>query len=150
MKELPPTADVLLLRTDFSDQGVWEAVCAAVKALIPSDDLLASLLGHEGFRAEVECVSDPAYASVSPDQIVQLAAEAYSHGFIFLVDEETVTSPERPILVLSLDEEPGRTFRAPPDQIQGIENNLSLANMDFFEFADNVDEDGVFRGFGDR
>jgi hypothetical protein len=41
----------------------------------------------------------------------------------------------------------GRTFRAIPSQIQGIENNLSIANMDFYEFADWVDEDGVFRGF---
>jgi uncharacterized protein DUF6924 len=30
----------------------------------------------------------------------------------------------------------------------GVENNLSLANMDFEEFADSVDADGVFRGFG--
>jgi len=28
-----------------------------------------------------------------------------------------------------------------------VENNLSLANMDFEEFADSVDADGVFRGF---
>ena len=28
-----------------------------------------------------------------------------------------------------------------------MENNLSLFNMDFFEFADAVDDDGVFRGF---
>ncbi|HLF89873.1 MAG TPA: hypothetical protein VI451_13065 [Anaerolineales bacterium] len=44
-------------------------------------------------------------------------------------------------------EEYGREFRAIPSQIQGIENNLSIANMDFEEFADSVDEDGVFRGF---
>jgi hypothetical protein len=28
-----------------------------------------------------------------------------------------------------------------------VENNLSLFNMDFFEFADAVEADGVFRGF---
>ncbi|MFF4054379.1 DUF6924 domain-containing protein [Streptomyces sp. NPDC001668] len=28
-----------------------------------------------------------------------------------------------------------------------MENNLSGANMDFEEFADAVEEDGVFRGF---
>jgi hypothetical protein len=31
--------------------------------------------------------------------------------------------------------------------VQSIENNLSIANMDFAEFADSVNEDGVFRGF---
>ena len=28
-----------------------------------------------------------------------------------------------------------------------LENNLSLANMDFDEFADAVDAAGIFRGF---
>jgi hypothetical protein len=31
--------------------------------------------------------------------------------------------------------------------IQSIENNLSLANMDFAEFTDSADRDGVLRGF---
>ena len=30
------------------------------------------------------------------------------------------------------------------------ENNLSIANMDFREFAESVDPDGVFRGFPQR
>jgi hypothetical protein len=30
-----------------------------------------------------------------------------------------------------------------------VENNLSIANMEFGEFAGNLDQDGVFRGFGD-
>ena len=29
----------------------------------------------------------------------------------------------------------------------GVENNLSISNMDFYEFADNADADGIFRGF---
>ena len=43
--------------------------------------------------------------------------------------------------------EPGRTFRVIPSEIWGVENNLSIANMGFEEFADAVDSDGVFRGF---
>jgi hypothetical protein len=31
-----------------------------------------------------------------------------------------------------------------------VENNLSLANMDFEEFANAVDVDGLFRGFPER
>jgi hypothetical protein len=34
-----------------------------------------------------------------------------------------------------------------PSEIQSIENNLSLANMDFEEFAESADKDGIFRGF---
>jgi hypothetical protein len=44
----------------------------------------------------------------------------------------------------------GREFRTIPSKIQGIENNLSIANMDFEEFANTVDERGVFRGFPRR
>jgi hypothetical protein len=48
-----------------------------------------------------------------------------------------------------LFDDPGYEFCTNPSQIQGIENNLSTANMDFGEFADSVDEDGVFRAFLD-
>ena len=48
---------------------------------------------------------------------------------------------------MDLFEELGRTFRAIPSAIQSIENNLSITNMDFREFADNLDADGVFRAF---
>ncbi|WP_435828452.1 DUF6924 domain-containing protein, partial [Nocardia testacea] len=41
----------------------------------------------------------------------------------------------------------GRTVRILPSQMWGIENNLSIANMDFQDFADAADPDGVFRGF---
>jgi hypothetical protein len=52
------------------------------------------------------------------------------------------------MLVIELHEEPGRTFRAIPFQSQSIErNNLSIARMDFSDFADAVDIEGVFRGF---
>jgi hypothetical protein len=67
--------------------------------------------------------------------------------FLMVVDDLTIRSPEHPILVVDLGREPGREFRAAPAAVQSIENNLSIANMDFAEFADAVDEDGVFRGF---
>ena len=41
----------------------------------------------------------------------------------------------------------GRSFRATPSQIQAIQNNLSIANMGFEEFAEAVGEGGIFRGF---
>jgi hypothetical protein len=38
-------------------------------------------------------------------------------------------------------------FRVVPQEMWAVENNLSLGNMDFKEFADAVGQDGVFRGF---
>jgi hypothetical protein len=49
--------------------------------------------------------------------------------------------------VLDLGEEPERPFRVIPREMQGIADNLAIANMDFYEFAESVDPDGVFRGF---
>jgi hypothetical protein len=51
------------------------------------------------------------------------------------------------LLVVDLKRRPGRSFRVIVQELWGVENNLSLANMDFEEFADSCDPDGVFRGF---
>jgi hypothetical protein len=43
-----------------------------------------------------------------------------------------------------LNEQVGRMFRSIPSEVEPIVVNLSLANMDFAEFADNTDPDGSF------
>ncbi len=78
------------------------------------------------------------------EQLIPLAA---NHFFMFVVDRTSLTHPERPILVVDLYHEPGRTFRVIPAEAYSVQNNLSVRNMDFFEFADNVDSDGIFHGF---
>jgi len=94
----------------------------------------------------VECISDPAFSGLTPENVVSLSAGS-NRSFVFLVDSQAVSSPEHPILVVDLHSEPGRTFRVIPSEMWGVENNLSLANMDFDEFANAVDDDEVFRGF---
>ena len=42
------------------------------------------------------------------------------------------------------------SFRALPSVIHSVENNLSLANMDFEHFVGSVGSDGIFRGFPRR
>ncbi len=69
---------------------------------------------------------------------------------MFVVDHVSLTDAEHPILVLDLGDEPGRAFRVVPREMWGIENNLSIANLSFFEYADSVDADGVFRGLPGR
>jgi hypothetical protein len=69
---------------------------------------------------------------------------------MFIVDRIAITHPEHPllglfslvILVVDFNVEPGRTFRVLPSDMWGVENNLSLSNMDFAEFADCVDQNG--------
>jgi hypothetical protein len=140
MKSLPDTKNPLVLRIDFSDQDAWEKICTAVRE--PVDD----------FQAYVEFLVDISYQDITKEQLLELVPSEYEHSFIILVDRETVSSPEFPLLIIDLGRDFGdfgREFRAIPSQIQGIENNLSIGNMSFYEFADNVDDDGVFRGFNE-
>jgi hypothetical protein len=134
MKKLPKFDKSLLLRTDFSDDAAWTALCETVQ--VPSD---------EDFQARFNCISDPAYDDLTVDQLVALAPKGGGHNFAFIVDRITLTNPERPVLVVDLYHQPGRTFRVIPGEMWLVEINLWLANMDFHEFADNVDADGVFR-----
>ena len=61
--------------------------------------------------------------------------------------DTTMESAEQSLLIVDLLTEPGRTFRGLPVHIQGIETNLSIANMGFREWAEAADSDGVFRRY---
>jgi hypothetical protein len=136
LKPITAPENPLVLRTDFSNQKVWEAVCKTIRKPV----------GLFRFLANVDFFDDPAITGFTKDQLLAWLAKGYGFGFIFVVDQTTIDHPEHPLLVMDTGE-PGRAFRALPTQIQGIENNLSLANMDFEEFAGAVDADGIFRGF---
>ena len=139
MKNLPRYDKPMLLRTDFSDDAAWSDLCERCQART-----------EEGFQACVECVSDPTYDGLSVEQLLALTPRDANCTFAFIADRLTFASPERPVLVVDLHTEPGRTFRVVPHAMWCIENNLSIANMDYAEFADNADADGIFRGFAQR
>jgi hypothetical protein len=135
LNQLPKTEGSLVLRTDFSDESAWTALCEAIRKPVGE------------FQAFVELVSDPQYNSLTVEQMIRLNPEGDGHTFAFVVDQTALTDPDHPILVVDLFEEPGRTFRVIPSEMWGVENNLSISNMDFCDFADAVDLNGVFRGF---
>jgi hypothetical protein len=137
MKQIPQTENPLILRTDFSNQAAWQKICAEIQEPV----------GIFGFRAYVEFLDDAEYAGTTTEQLTELMPANYSQTFIFIADEITISHPEHPLLVLDLFEDSRNKFRVIPSQIQGIENNLSIGNMDFEEFAEAVEEDGIFRGF---
>jgi len=136
MSLIPEAGHSLLVRTDHGDDAAWEALCAAVREPVGE------------FRAYVTTISDPAHDIASIDEIVRLASGS-DRTFLFVADHAALSDPEHPVLVVDLLDQPGRTFRVIPSEAWSVENNLSLANMDFDEFAIAVDERGVFRGFGD-
>jgi hypothetical protein len=135
VRALPQSNNALVVRTDFSGDAVWSRLRSAIETPVGE------------FRAYVTFVDDRQYDSLTIEQLLELVRTGSNHMFIFLVDRETVTRPEHPILVVDLFDQSGRSFRVIPSEMWGVENSLSLANMDWEEFADNVDDDGVFRGF---
>ena len=137
MKQIPESENAPVLRTDFSDQTVWEKICKEI--LKP--------VGIFRFRANVEFIDNIDFTDLTKDQLLEILPTDYNHSFIIVVDQTAISHPEQPLLIIDLFDSSVREFRALPAQIQGIENNLSIANMDFEEFADAVHEDGIFRGF---
>jgi uncharacterized protein DUF6924 len=134
MKPLPASGDAIVLRTSFSDPATWALVRAAIAAPV------------DGFVAYVQFVDDAAYANITKEQVMALFRDRDNAGFVIVADDATMTMAEHPLLVIDLGAEPGREFRAIPRAVQTIENNLSITNLDFAEFAEAVDADGVFRG----
>ncbi|MEU4475688.1 hypothetical protein [Micromonospora sp. NPDC023888] len=141
MARLPETWCVPVVRADFRDDGVWERL---------KDEIVSPT--EEGFLAHVEFVEDRELIGLSATAIAAGYPRAYPrhyrHPVVFVVDAVTVSLPEHPLLVVNLNEgDEAGPFRTTPRQVQAIENNLSISNMDFFEFARAASPDGVFRGF---
>lgn len=145
-----------VVRTDFSDNAKWAAVRELIAA--PQTDF------GQKFYAYVRYVSDEKYSGIECNEVVRTLPDDYPGFLCFIVDQTTLTDDEHPVLVVDFgpnsteledyERTPSqtpvtdiKTIRAIPSTIQCIENNLSISNMDFEEFADSVDADGVFRGF---
>lgn len=136
--KLPPESDsTLVLRTYFDDQAAWEAICKTIQEPV----------GEFEFLADVEFVDDPDFDGVEKEQLGGLIPEERYLSFIIVADRESTLPPDFPLLIVDLVGEPGREFRAIPKAIQEVENNLSIANMDFEDFVRAVDQGGIFRGF---
>lgn len=132
---IPPTENTLALRTDYSDEIAWKSLCAAIKN--PDDD----------FGVKVDFIIDPKYDGFTVSQVPSLFSGDSPSSFAFIIDRIAVSHPDHPILVIDLQDKSGRTFRAIPSELGSVENNLSTANMEFDDFAQAVDKDGIFRGF---
>ncbi|CAE7254396.1 unnamed protein product [Symbiodinium natans] len=151
-----------VVRTHFSESDKrWQ---------ILQDELVAPQ-GEDQFRAYVRFQNDEsAFSGLRPIEVVNALPDNYPQLYVFVADEDTLTTKESTVLVISF--EPGdaaeagegqdakpkpkdvkaedlRSFRAVPSAVQCVENNLSIANMDFDDFLESSGSDGVFRGFPD-
>jgi len=132
--KIPPSESALLIRTDFSDESAWQKLLSEVRD--PADPFIFNM----------EIVDNGANSSATVDQLMEAIPETYPHSFMVVADSMAISQPEHPLLVVDLFEERGRQFRAVAAQVASIDNNLSIFNMGFDEFAELADDAGVFRG----
>jgi hypothetical protein len=135
-----PDLGLLLVRTDYSDDGAWRAALSAATAVYAVDDF-------ERMGALLQPVESSGLSNLTPEELVALAREGYI-GQIAVADAQTMRDQTVLFVDFSeLNEQVGRTFRSIPSEVEPIVANLSLANLDFADFADHTDPDGIFRGF---
>jgi len=135
---LPAVIGAALIRTDFTDDTHWAD--ALTRMTTPN---------VSGFVADLDPVDDPRFADAQVPELLTLATPDWCRGqrCLFVVDTTALASPELPVLVIGLHgADRGRTFRVIADQLWAVENNLTLSNMDFADFA-AATEDGIHRGF---
>ncbi len=131
---------MLLVRTDYSDDAAWTSAFTSATAVYEGDDF-----PHMG--AGFQPCESPDLADLTPGALLGLERAGYL-STIAVADARTMR--DHTLLFVDVNElygELGRTFRAVPEEAEAVVANLSLANMEFADFADSVHADGVFRGF---
>lgn len=137
---MAPDLGLLFVRTDYSDNLAWQAALSAATAVYDMDDF--ERMGRAAAAGGV-----PALSNLTPEELIALAREGYLSQ-IAVADPQTMR--DQTVLFVDFNElngQVGRTFRSIPPEVEPIVANLSLANMDFAEFADNTNPDGIFCGF---
>ena len=135
MKKIPRTEKASIIRTDFTNDAAWKRLQTAVQS------------PPEPFLFAMEIVDDQNFDQLTNEKLPEQIPDNYLHSFIVLADATSLSAPNFPLLVIDLLEDPGREFRCEAAHLASIENNLSIGNMGFEEFADSVDDSGIFSGF---
>ena len=136
---IPATERAAMIRTDFSDYEEWASLCAKLRAPM-------TIQGYE-ISADVEVVDNPIFDGKTKEQLIELIPADYGPSFFIVVDKQALSHPDSPVLLVDLFESPGQELRVSMSALPSIEANLTYANMDFEEFVENADPDGIFRDF---
>ena len=121
-----------LVRTDFSSDRAWQETIEIIRASATEDFTFAELAIVDDSRFDGMRPAD-----LSRDELGQDVVTLY------IADARTMTDPDHPIICV--DDE-GSEFRCSAKELLGVVVNLSIGNVDFFELADAVDADGIYRG----
>jgi hypothetical protein len=123
-----------LLRTDGSQPERWDALLRAIR--VPN---------ALGFLAFVRPITDPALEGLTVEQLRELPRAAGAETFVLVADAKALASDDFPILVVDVSGDNLPSFRVTAKCLWVVENNLSLANVDWRELLDATADDGVLR-----
>ncbi|MEV6594697.1 DUF6924 domain-containing protein [Streptomyces acidicola] len=128
-----------IVRTDFSDDDAWETAWGDITAPRKYHD--------EDVVLGTTLVAQPDFDGWTGEELATLLSDHEHHVLVMVVDAVTLASPEHPVLVVEVDSEHDqpRSFRATPHALVDVEIQLSIANMDWEDFSESVDPDGVLR-----
>ncbi|GAA4715412.1 DUF6924 domain-containing protein [Nocardioides conyzicola] len=151
-----------LIRTDFTSDPAWTVVVEQVTKPVDLEDPENSD-PVDGYVPYIVVVDDAAFAGMSGTALAEAIAAADAEGgYVVLADARSmaeaagggeltvnyvdlsVPDPEDAELFGAFR---GRAFRCTVAEFARVEANFSISNLDFEDFADSVDPDGVFRGF---
>lgn len=147
----------LVIRADYCDGASWQAVVRE----------LTQPWGERGqFEAQVHLVDGPVWADATPNEIVAAVKRDENLSVVFVADRVTMQSPDYALLACDvwaedeedldpmycqelIDNPAPREFRTAPGAVHEVHGNLSIANMNFEEFAEgaSVDAEGVLRSW---
>jgi hypothetical protein len=123
-----------LLRSDPTRPDRWTALLARI-----------ATPNAYGFLPYVTVLEDPALIGLTEEQIRDLPRVTSAERFVLIADELTLSDDDFPILVVDLSGENRPSFRVTAACLWSVQNNLSLANMDWEEFSESTDAAGVYR-----
>ncbi|GAB3453643.1 DUF6924 domain-containing protein [Actinophytocola sediminis] len=124
---LPETDYSPFLRTDFTDEGAWQALLDET-----GDDW-------------VTVITDPSHRDLSARELLALVPAGSRYPVLVIADRVTFSSAERSLLLIDVIEEPGRTFRVEPDAFRSVIGNLAIDNLSFGDYLNSLDASGVHR-----
>ena len=94
----------------------------------------------------IEILDDCENSGATVEKLMDALVGGYEHSFMVVADGVSISQPDHPLLVVDLVVDRGRQFRAAAAHVAEIDNNLSIANMGFEEFAGLLDASGIYRG----
>jgi len=130
--------DLVVVRTDFSDDETWAAILDEVRT------------GQFGEQA-VAPTDDPGWAGADFEEVVAALPEGFDGEVVYLVDAVAMTREDHAVLAVnteipatSADYEPeegvARTLRIAPALVTTMHVNLQIANLSWEEYCEQLDD----------